>query len=90
MNQTKLLVGSLSNDLLRVAKLTHRGSHQAASRFMTEAQHWGRQLADHQLQPYIKKIVSNVVSSQKTASQVDTERYLMYSVLLQNYARRMR
>lgn len=33
-NETKLLVGSLSNDLFRVATLAQRGSLEAAERYL--------------------------------------------------------
>lgn len=36
MTETQLLIGSLSNDLLRVATMIQRGSHTGALRFFSK------------------------------------------------------
>lgn len=87
MTDKKMLIGSLSNDLYRVASLTQRGSIQAANRFFAESQRWSNKLADHDLEKYIEKIISNLNSNNKIAlDEAQAEKILMYSVLLQNYA----
>ena len=87
MTKTKLLIGSLSNDLYRVATLSHRGSLIAATKFFAEAQRWSAELADHKLKPYIEKIVTEVKNTQEgDFSPAQAEQFLMYSVLLQNYS----
>ena len=88
MNETRLLIGSLSNDLLRVANMVHRGSAEGASRFFSEAQKWSLQLKHRQLKPYIKDIVNDIdAETVKTAlTKNKAEKFLMYSILLQNYA----
>ncbi len=87
MTETKLLVGSLSNDLFRVATLTQRGSTTAAIRFLKEAQRWAEPLRLQALPEYIRNIATTV--SQASSTKISTsqaERYLMYGILLQNYA----
>jgi hypothetical protein len=87
MTDTQLLVGSLSSDLFRVATLTQRGSVVAAQRFLDEAKRWAEPLTHKPLKEYILNIakdVSSAVSNQITLEQA--EKYLMYGILLQNYA----
>lgn len=88
MNQiTRNLVGSLSNDLLRVATLTQRGSQQGAVRFFREAQRWSTPLKNQDVAPYIQAIAATVSSDDPQLIDMEkAEQYLMYSVLLQNYA----
>lgn len=90
MNDTKLLIGSLSNDLYRVATLSHRGS-SGAERFFDESKRWTAELATHQLKPYIRNILSDLSSSRYTYETLrdNAETFLMYSILLQNYALHM-
>lgn len=87
MTDTNLLIGSLSNDLLRLATFTYNGS-PSARRFLTEAQRWALPLQDVDLPPHITKIVKEIASVPPTTLPTlsQAERYLMYSVLLQNYA----
>jgi len=87
VNDTKMLVGSLSNDLFRVASLAQRGSTKAASRFLQEARRWSDDLKSHDVAGYIKKLAEDVSSrSDDDISLSSAERYLMYGILLQNYA----
>lgn len=88
MNDTKLLIGSLSNNLLRVANMIVRGSDKGAVRFFTEAQKWNTELKNHKLKPYIQKIIVDI-SNENSGNILDmakAEKYLMYSILLQNYS----
>ncbi len=87
MNDTMMLAGSLSNDLFRVASLAQRGSNKAASRFLEEAQKWSSVLKKHEVPPYILKIVQDLSSRNKDDISLNSaEKYLMYGILLQNYA----
>jgi len=87
MTETKMLIGSLSNDLFRVASLSQRGSYQAAEKFLTEALRWAKQLSQAQLKPYIKKIIADLSSQNHDLhSLAKSEQFLTYSILLQNYA----
>lgn len=85
MTEKKLLIGSLSNDLFRVATLVQRGSTQAAEKFMLEAKKWAAQLDNHDLKDYIVKIIKDV-QTETTLTIEKAEKFLMYSVLLQNYS----
>ena len=90
MPNTKLLLGSLSNDLYRVACLTQRGSIKAAEKFWSQASRWTNELDHAQVKPYIKKIIHNVklLLGSNSLTIESAERFLMYSILLQNYALR--
>ena len=86
MTKAQLLVGSLSNDLFRVANLTHRGSTRGAIRFLNEAQRWSRSLENENVDGYIKEIARNISSQTKAKVTLkNAENYLMYAVLLHNY-----
>lgn len=86
MSDTDLLIGSLSNDLLRLATFTHNGS-PAARRFLAESVRWATPLALADLPPHIKKIAEEISKLPPTLPTLtEAERYLMYSTLLQNYA----
>lgn len=88
MTDTQLLIGSLSNDLFRVATLAHRGSTTAALRFLAEAKNWARDLQSHDVADYIAKIAQDVsTKTTDSISEQEAEKYLMQGVLLQNYAR---
>lgn len=88
MNDTKLLIGSLSNDLLRVANMIVRGSDKGAVRFFIEAQKWNTALKNHKLKPYIQNIITDInsESGENILDMAKAEKYLMYSILLQNYS----
>ena len=82
-----MLIGSLSNDLYRVASLAHRGSKKAAIRFLNESKRWVNELSSHKLERYITNIIQDLESDDTTdISEERAEKLLMYSVLLQNYA----
>lgn len=87
MTNTKMLVGSLSNDLFRVANLAQRGSSAGATRFLDEAKRWSEPLSLQTLPEYIQNIASEISqASTKKVSPSQAELYLMYGILLQNYA----
>jgi len=86
MTETQLLIGSLSNDLLRVANLTHKGSDKGAVRFFAEAKRWSSQLKNKKLKPYIRDIVTDINEYREDLTLERAERLLMYSILLQNYS----
>jgi hypothetical protein len=87
MTDTQLLVGSLSNDLFRVATLVQRGSMKAATRFAVEAKRWAEPLSKTQAKGYIIKIAEDINNTEVNELTIDqAEKYLMYGILLQNYA----
>lgn len=83
-----MLIGSLSNDLLRVATMIQRGSDKGALRFFTEAKSWNNQLKHKQLKPYIKKLIVDIDTESESGllTMEKAEKFLLYSVLLQNYS----
>ncbi|MBP9797585.1 hypothetical protein KBC70_00365 [Candidatus Woesebacteria bacterium] len=86
-SETHMLIGSLSNDLFRVATLSQRGSNQAAERFLLEAKRWAKPLLDKKIAPYIVDIALDI--SERDIHDIElesAERYLMYGILLQNYS----
>ena len=87
MTDKKMLIGSLSNDLYRVANLSGRGSQKAADRFWQETKRWTKELVAKELKGYIKNIILDLNSDNvPSVSQEKAEKLLMYSVLLQNYS----
>ncbi|KKU88600.1 MAG: hypothetical protein UY18_C0011G0009 [Microgenomates group bacterium GW2011_GWF2_47_9] len=86
MTDTRLLIGSLSNDLLRFSSLAQKGS-PVATRFLIECQRWTKALTGRtDLPPHLNKIIKDISTNPGTFDQIIAERYLMYSTLLQNYA----
>lgn len=59
-SETHMLIGSLSNDLFRVATLSQRGSKQAAEGFLLEAKRWAKPLLDKKIAPYIVDIALDI------------------------------
>ena len=90
MTQTKLFIGSLSNDLLRVATMIYKKS-SGAEIFFREMFRWIDALKTTPVKPYIRKILEELQSQRnnKVLTHERAETYLMYSVLLQNYALHM-
>ena len=90
MNHTKLLIGSLSNDLYRSACSIQRGSPDVAKRFLQESTKWVNKLKDVEMKNYINKIIDDLKGVDHAELTMDqAEKYLMYSILLQNYALHM-
>jgi hypothetical protein len=90
MNDVTLLVGSLSNDLFRVAQLTQRGSIVGAKRFLLEAKRWAGPLSSEPVARYIARIATEISCDlAEEISMEKAERYLMYGILLQNYSLHM-
>lgn len=82
-----MLIGSLSNDLFRVASLKQRGSDKASLRFLQEAKKWSKELSQYKLKSYISDIVMKInAKSETNITLKQAENYLMYGILLQNYA----
>ncbi len=87
MTDTKMLIGSLSSDLYRVASLIGRGSNTGASRFFIEAQKWSLQLSNVEAKKHVKNIIEDINSDTQLDHTLEqAEKFLMYSVLLQNYS----
>jgi len=86
MTEIQTLVGSLSNDLFRVASLTQRGSKKASERFSRESKRWAKPLLEKDIPVYLKKIVTDVTEFDDPINLERAEKLLMYAILLQNYS----
>ncbi|MEK9143847.1 MAG: hypothetical protein AAB481_04470 [Patescibacteria group bacterium] len=90
MTETKMLIGSLSNDLSRAANMMYRKSSSAET-FFHEMFRWVNKLDPDFVKPYIQKILKDLKSHEHYPQYTEerAETYLMYSILLQNYALHM-
>lgn len=87
MTQRKILVGSLSNDLYRVASLSQRGAYKAAEKFLVESKRWSNDLSSIEVKEYIRKIIDDIQGETNDSYSLEkAEKFLMYSILLQNYS----
>ena len=87
MTENKLLIGSLSNDLVRVANLSYRGSRGGAQKFWEQAKRWIVELKNQKNKTYIEKIISDLEQINFDANNLaQAEKNLMYGVLLANYS----
>ena len=86
-----MLIGSLSNDLSRVANMIYRKS-SSADTFFHEMFRWIKAININAVKPYIQAILKDLKSHehhpQYSAERAET--YLMYSILLQNYSLHMK
>lgn len=85
----KILLQSLSMDLLRVALSLHRGSVQMANRFKEEALKRQDEIESKNPDPYLRKLLSNTKTVLMSTEKRTYEDILMYSILFQNYAQKM-
>lgn len=79
-NNQKIILQSLSMDLLRAALGRHRGSHAMANRFIKESQKRIEELD----QTINTKIINNLKKVLATSSDRQAEDLLMYSTLIRN------
>ena len=86
MTETKMLIGSLSNDLARVANMMYKKS-SSTEVFFHEMFRWVHGLDTGRMKPYIQNILADIKSHEKHPQFTEerAESYLMYSTLLQNY-----
>lgn len=86
---TKTIIESLSMDLLRVALGLHRGSFVMADRFKQEALKREDELSSVQPESkYLLKILNQLRKILQKVTKEQAEDILMYSILLQNFARK--
>lgn len=82
----KIILESLSMDLLRVALGLHRGSYRMAERFSEEALKRKREVHEDDIKPYLKKTLSRMEESLKVSDpEKKAEDTLMYSTIIRNY-----
>ncbi len=79
--KNKYILESLASDLKRVALGLHRGSDGMAQRFLSEAIKRKSEVEIEKVPPYIKEILVHLNHT------IDSDRALMYSTLIENYAR---
>lgn len=85
----KIVIESLSMDLLRVALGYHKGSIKMAERFSEESLKRISEINKSQLKPSFIKILEKAASClSKPAVERTAEDALMYSILCKNYARK--
>lgn len=79
-NNQKIILQSLSMDLLRAALGRHRGSHTMADRFIEESKKRLSELDSS----FNVKIISDLKKVLATSSDRQAEDLLMYSTLIRN------
>lgn len=84
----KILIESLSMDLLRVALGLHRGSLNMAKQFKEEALKREEELKSQDVSPYIKKLLTRVKPLLLEEGKQAADDFLMYSVMFQNFAKK--
>lgn len=83
----KIILESMSMDLLRVALGLNRGSYKMASRFFKEALKRNSEIDKTTLRPYLTKILNKVTTHDSENMKESAEDFLMYSILIKNYTR---
>lgn len=82
----KIILESLSMDLLRVALGFHRGSYKMAERFLDEALKRKDEVDEREIKPYLKQTLNRMENSLKvSSSEKKAEDALMYSTIIRNY-----
>lgn len=85
----KIIIESLSMDLLRVALGYHKGSIKMANRFSRESLQRIKEINTTDIKPYFIKILSSIKKSLTYISEDRiAEDALMYSTLCRNYAKK--
>jgi hypothetical protein len=79
-NNQKIILQSLSMDLLRAALGRYRGSHAMADRFIEESKQRLAEIDDS----FNKKIINNLKNVLEQKSERQAEDLLMYSTLIRN------
>jgi hypothetical protein len=79
-NDQKIILQSLSMDLLRAALGRHRGSHTMADRFIEESK---KRLSELD-KSFNIELISNLNKVLETHSERQAEDLLMYSTLIRN------
>lgn len=86
----KIILESLSMDLLRVALGLYRGSHKMAERFAQEALARKNEADIKNLSPYAVKVLEKMEESLKNEDPTKkAEDSLMYSTIIRNYSAKL-
>ena len=79
----KIILESLSMDLLRIALGLHRGSYKMAERFSQEALKRKSEINEHEIKPYLRQTLSLMEQSLKSVDiEKKAEDALLYSTLI--------
>jgi hypothetical protein len=82
MTNQQQIIGALAMDLKRVAMAKYDGSEKVAERFWQEVIKRKTEVLKTELPNYLKNLYVQIENNN------DKDNLLMYSVVLQNYARR--
>ena len=82
MTKNQQIIGALAMDLKRVALAKHQGSKRVADRFWQEVIKRKTEVLKTELPNYLKNLYVQIENNN------DKDNLLMYSVVLQNYARK--
>ena len=82
MTNQQQIIGALAMDLKRVAMAKYNGSEKVADRFWQEVIKRKTEVLKTELPNYLKNLYVQIENNN------DKDNLLMYSVVLQNYARR--
>ncbi len=87
MNEKQVLLGSLSQDLYRVAHCIQTGSTRSAERFWQESARWIQDLKQHDNPSYLDEIFSSLEEISFDPQSIEQgERILTYGVITQSLA----
>jgi hypothetical protein len=87
MTKQQILLGSLSQDLFRIANFIHTHSKRSANRFWQEQKRWLKELEKEKLAPYLLKIIHELKALDFDATSLaQGEKLLTYGVIIQSLA----
>ncbi len=85
MSEEQILLGSLSQDLFRIANFIASGSVKAAERFWVESRKWLLALEKYEQPDYLAKILQRLRQMEfEVESREQAELILTYGVIIQS------
>ncbi len=87
MNEQQVLLGSLSQDLFRIANFIQTGSEKSAQRFWQEAIRWVEDLKKNKKPAYLDRVLDRISEIELNPSSIEQgEEILTYGVITQSLA----
>ena len=87
MSEQQILLGSLSQDLFRIANFIQTGSIKSAERFWQETKRWITQLKKEDNPAYLDRILTNLDKINFNPTSLEQgEKILTYGVITQSLA----
>jgi len=87
MNNQQILLGSLSQDLFRIANFIQSGSIKSAERFWHETKRWTADLKNENNPAYINRILFELDKMNFNPTSLEQgEKILTYGVITQSFA----